>query len=196
MKHKHTRGKTSANSTSSHESASEVPSSRNLDRARRHIADRHYQQAIDLLNTSNQDSHARNLIGVCLMRVGNFGEAARVLRKLVLQPGATWMRRDIPNVYKSNFATALLLDGHPAGCLEMLAELNDPSSPAGQRLRAAIRQWEKTLSFSAWLNWRFGRIEPSGFPVQLDFEPGEFETQHSPGEPPQTPPTTSPRNAA
>ena len=41
----------------------------------------------------------------------------RLYYGLVLNPGCTWMRPDLPLVYKTNYATALVLGGNPSGCL-------------------------------------------------------------------------------
>ena len=117
----------------------------------------------------------QNIRGVHFLREGNLDEAVNVLRGLVMPPGCTWTRPDAPNLYKRNFATALLLAGHPSGCLELLAEMRDEQHPRVQQLRAAIKRWEKTLSFFQWLNWRTGWIEPANHPVTIDFIPGELE---------------------
>jgi len=103
------------------------------------------------------------------------GSALCMYYDLVLNPGCTWMRPDLPTVYKTNYATALLLSGHPSGCLEMLAEIKDEQNPTVQRLRAAIKNWESRLTFLQKLNWWFGHIEPTNRPVTIDFEAGEFE---------------------
>ncbi len=117
----------------------------------------------------------QNIRGVQFMREGKLDEAISVLRSLVMPPGCTWTRPEAPNVFKRNFATALLLAGHPSGCLELLAEMKDEQHPRVQQIRAAIKRWEKTLSFFQWLNWRTGWIEPENRPVLLDFIPGELE---------------------
>ncbi len=135
----------------------------------------HYDKAIDLLKSADRDPQLLNAQGVCLMRLGRFEEAMRLYYGLVLNPGCTWMRPDLPLVYKTNYATALVLGGHPSGCLEILAVLNAEQNPTVQRLRGAIKAWESQLTFWRKLNWRFGRIEPANRPVTVDFEPGEFE---------------------
>jgi len=117
----------------------------------------------------------QNIRGVQFMREGNIDEAVSILRSLVMPPGCTWTRPDAPNVFKRNFATALLLAGHPSGCLELLAEMRDDQHPRVQQMRAAIKRWEKSLSFFQWINWRTGWIEPANRPVLLDFVPGELE---------------------
>jgi hypothetical protein len=78
-------------------------------------------------------------------------------------------------VYTANYATALFLGGHPAGCLNVLAEARDEQHPSVVRLRAAVKKWEGTLSLWQRLNWWFGRIEPAGAPGVLDYPPGELD---------------------
>jgi hypothetical protein len=126
-------------------------------------------------SSSERSLHNQNVRGVHAMREGNIDEAVSILRSLVMPPGCTWTRPDAPNMFKRNFATVLLLAGHPSGCLELLAEMRDEQHPRVQELRAAIKRWEKTLSFFQWLNWRTGWIEPANRPVTLDFVPGEIE---------------------
>lgn len=133
----------------------------------------------------------QNKRGVQLMREGKFDQALPALRSLALAPGCTWMRPSVPNLVKRNFVTALLLAGHPAACLELLAEMRDDQHPRVQQLRAAIKRWEKTLSLMQWLNWRLGWIEPSNRPVAIDFIPGELEDQPPRLEPTQSRPADS-----
>ena len=82
-------------------------------------------------------------------------------------------RRDVPATYKINFAMALLVSGHPAGCLDVLAELSDDNYPQVQRIRTAIKRWSVSLPWWKKFNWRFGRIEPKNTPVTIDFELGD-----------------------
>lgn len=53
--------------------------------------------------------------------------------------------------------------------------MKDEQHPRVQQMRAAIKRWEKSLSFFQWINWRTGWIEPANRPVVLDFVPGELE---------------------
>jgi tetratricopeptide (TPR) repeat protein len=145
------------------------------DRVLRHVANGNYQKALDLLRAAGREPRLRNVIGVCLMRLGRIDEAVRIYRDLVLTAGCTWLRPDIPLVYKINYATSLALAGHPAGCLEILSDLKADEHPVVRDLRGAIKRWEKDLSFWQRLNWRFGRIEPKNSPVVMDTAPGEFE---------------------
>lgn len=136
---------------------------------------RQYDKMLDMLKSVWRDRQLLNAKGVCLLRLGRVEEAGRLYYDLVLNPGCTWMRPDLPTLYKTNYATALLLSGHPSGCLEMLAEIKDEQNPTVQRLRAAIKNWESRLTFLQKLNWWFGHIEPANRPVTIDFEAGEFE---------------------
>ncbi|MDA1050648.1 MAG: hypothetical protein O3C40_09220 [Planctomycetota bacterium] len=125
----------------------------------------------------DRSSNNQNRRAVKFLREGNLVEALCILRSLVLKPGCTWMRPEVSNLVKRNFATALLLDGHPSGCLEILAEIKDETHPRVRELRAAIERWEKTLSFFQWLNWWTGRIEPTNRPVLIEFILGELEAE-------------------
>jgi len=164
-----------------------------LQRALKLIALGKYQKAVDLLNAKAiREGRHQNLKGVCLMRLGMHDEAVRVFRSICLNPGCTWMRPDAPALYKINFATALLLAGHPSGCLEILGEVRQEDEPSVQRLRAAIKKWVSGLSLMQKLNWWLGRIEPPNPVVSIDFEPGDLGIEVNRGNSPQ--PTTPPPN--
>ncbi len=139
-----------------------------------------YQKGLEVARSAPWDSRLRNAAGVCLMRMGRAKEAVDLYRSLVLQPGCTWTRPDIPLIHKTNFATALLLAGHPAGCLEILDEILNDQLAVVQNLRTAIVRWQKGLKFWQKLDWRVGRVEPRNCFVPIDFEPGQFDW------PPQT----------
>lgn len=126
-------------------------------------------------SSAERSSRNQNARGVQFMREGKLEDAVSILRSLVMPPGCCWTRLEAPSIYRRNFATALLLSGHPSGCLELLAEMRDEGHPRVQQLRAAIKSWEKTLSFFQWINWRTGWIEPANRPVTIDFIPGEIE---------------------
>lgn len=114
----------------------------------------------------------QNARAVCLMRAGRFNEAVRVFRFLVLAPGCTWMKPDLPVIFRTNFSTALLLAGLSVGGRDTLAEITHNDHPSVIRLRQAICTWEKKLSWWQFFNWKFG-IAPR-VPISIDFVPGEF----------------------
>ena len=138
------------------------------------VSQGNFERAFHLLNAKGEDLESQHAKAVCLMRLGRYTEAIAVLRKLVLNPGCIWMRPEIPLLYKTNFATALLLGGHPAGCTAVLSEIDNDNHSSVIRLREIIKRWEKTLSFWQRLNWRWCVIEPVNRPVTIDFVPGEF----------------------
>jgi hypothetical protein len=155
-----------------------------LRRAMRHAVAGEYQKTLDLLRSDGRNARVRNTRAVCLMRLGRHEEAIRVLRELVMTPGSTWMRAEAPTVHKINFATALLLGGHPNGCLDMLAEIKEPKHPSIVRLQAAVGRWVSSLSLWQKLNWWVYGIVPAKRPVTIDFLPGEFDVELSPAGPP------------
>ena len=153
-------------------------------------------QALHLLNSVNTVSDSeRNARGVCLMRMSRIEDAVRTFRVLVLKPGCTWMKPELPVIYRSNFATALLLAGHPNGCLDMLEDIVEQDHPSVIQLRSTLERWSHGLSWWQWFNWKTG-IEPN-VPVAVDFLPGEFfdrtdatQTTFPPTQPQAQPSTT------
>lgn len=133
-----------------------------------------YDQAALVLAKCGPAKHLLNVRGVCLLRAGEAAEAILLYRTLVLQPGCTWTRLNLPLAYKRNFATALLMGGLPSGCLDILEELGIANDASVQHLHRAIRNWEKSLGFWSRWNWRINRIEPKVCHVPIDFVPGEF----------------------
>jgi hypothetical protein len=121
-----------------------------------------------------RDPESLNALGVCHMRLGNVAEAVRIYRGLTLQPGCTWERADIPAVFKRNFATALLLSGLPGGCVSVLQSLEEFEHPRSRELFAAIKRWERSLSFIQRWDWRLNGVTPRDCRIPIDFEPGEF----------------------
>lgn len=146
-----------------------------IERACSLIATGDYAGAANLLGTLPRDPQTRNALGVCLMRMGDADQAVDVYRSFVLVPGTVIERPEVSNSAKRNFATALLMKGLPSGTQNVLSEIHDPDHPVAVRLKSAIRQWEKTLPWLRWLDWKTSRIEPPQCKVVLDFEPGEFD---------------------
>ncbi|MBX3435623.1 MAG: tetratricopeptide repeat protein [Pirellulales bacterium] len=134
-----------------------------------------YDNAVKLAHgKGGQELEVQNALAVCLMRTGHVEEAVRILRGLVMQPGSTWMRKDRPVHLKVNFATALMLEGHTSGALEMLGDLEGETTPHVPLLRAAVQRWEKSLPWLPWLDWKINRVAPHEKRVAIDFVPGEF----------------------
>lgn len=146
-----------------------------IKRAKQCVAHGDYDGALAALREWVKDPMARNDMGVCLMRQGRHEEAAKLFRDLIYEPGAIWIRPHVSAKLRINCATALLLTGHPAGCLDTLVDLDPRQLPRVGEIHAAIRRWEKTLSWWSRLNWWLGRIEPPRIEIPIDFVPGEFE---------------------
>ena len=97
------------------------------------------KQALDLLARSKDHSPwSTNATGVCLLRLGQADRAVELFRNLVLS-GGLFLRPDVPTAWKVNFATALLMADNLAGCVRLLAEIQEEDHPGVQRLRAALR---------------------------------------------------------
>jgi hypothetical protein len=92
-------------------------------------------QALQSSHATGRGNSSQHDKAVCLMRLGRFAEAVDILRKLVLNHNCVCLRNDIPLVYKTNFATALLLSGRPGGCQSLLAELKVETNPAAKMAR-------------------------------------------------------------
>lgn len=129
-------------------------------------------KALDLIaRTRSHSPWLTNAIGVCQLRLGKAEVAADMYRGLVLKAGGVVMREDVPTVFKTNYAVALLQGGNVGGCLRILAEVRD-GHPVGIRLKTAIQQWKKRLSIWEKVNWYMGG-EPCR-KVELDFPPGDL----------------------
>jgi WD40 repeat protein len=131
------------------------------------------KEALRLLNASGKrDPAAENARGVCLMRLGDADGALRVFSKLVFPATGNRMLAHGPVVYKINFASALLLANRVAECIERLDEMDADQDVAVQRLRSAINQWKRQLTFWQKMQWFCG-IQPSK-PISRDFPLGEL----------------------
>jgi hypothetical protein len=144
-----------------------------LDTLRRLFSEDKPQEALEVVS-ANLRSGAKVLVnaqGVCLMRLGRYDEAAKVLRDLVYPSTSFAMARDVPEVAKTNLATALLLSQGVDGCQAVLSQLNNRVNPTVIRLQAAIAAWKRRLSLFQRLQCLWGT---PNVPVSLDFPPGEL----------------------
>jgi hypothetical protein len=132
------------------------------------------QEAIDKLRRSKAGSPwIRNALAVCQMRLGQPHPAIELLRGLVLDPNGINLRADVPATFKTNFATALLMNHNLSGCLSALNSVNEANHPAVHRLQSAIQTWRKTLSW--WQRWNLLLGSEPAKPVPLDFPPGDLD---------------------
>lgn len=142
--------------------------------AERLLTEGNYEEAIVQLNKILKYPEAANLKGVCLMRKGLHEHAVQWYRGFLLHTGTAHSRQDSLDMHIVNFATALLLSGRPAGCLEVLSEVRNQTLPGVVRLRQAVHKWSRTLGWWARFNWWLGKMEPDTCVVPIDFVPGEF----------------------
>lgn len=132
------------------------------------------RKALDLIARAKINSPwVTNALGVCQLRLGNAKVAVDAFRGLVLGAGGIHLRSDVPAVFKTNFAVALLKADNMGGCLSALAEVREEEHPAVGRLQAAIERWKRSLTFWERINWYMGG-QPDR-PVVFDFPPGDLE---------------------
>lgn len=127
--------------------------------------------ALELIRRSKlQTPWVQNAIGVCQMRLGNAQLAVEVLRRLVVSK-TIYLRDDVPDLFKINFATALCLAENYSGGLTALAEINQEEHPAVVRLRACVLAWKRQMSPWQRIRWACGG--PARVPLRIDFPPGD-----------------------
>jgi hypothetical protein len=142
-----------------------------LDQARQLLDAGKPQEAFDLINAKGSGGAAfKNIRGVCLMRLGQPALAVRSFRSIALDANGITLRTDVPVGYKTNFATALLLEGNILGCQSALDEIRDEDDSGVRQLREVIRRWVSTMPFFKRLAWKAG-IQPD-HPLTVDFDLG------------------------
>lgn len=145
-----------------------------LAKVERLLADDNPERALDAIPRARLKSPwITNATAVCLLRLGQAEQAAKLFRGLVAGPGGVTLRTDAPLVFKCNYATALLAFHNVAGCLSVLAEIGEEDNSTVQQLRAAIAAWKKSLSLWQKFRWLTGDVPQR--PVALDFPLGQLE---------------------
>ena len=131
----------------------------------------HPQKALELLQRSKVRSPwVTNAMGVCLLRLGDTTRATEMFKGLAVTSGVCF-RTDVPAVFLTNFATALLMAHNISGCVSALGAVREHQDPSVQRLRGAIHQWKAGLSL--WQKiCRYWGDRPA--PIELGFPPGEI----------------------
>ena len=132
-----------------------------------------HEEALHVLSAGSSNALSIvNARAVCQMRLGRHASALKTLRALVVQSGCTWMKRELPVIYRTNFVTAVLLSNLPNGVRETLFEIPETSHPSVIRLQDVLTAWQKSLSWWQRLNWKMG-VAPA-VPISLYFVPGDF----------------------
>jgi hypothetical protein len=131
------------------------------------------EEALERIKAAGVRSKAmRNAYGVCLMRAGRIDKANAVFRELVLPGTGFFLDPEAPTVFKTNYATVLLLGTHVNGCVEVLSQIEDQNHPSVIRIRSAIAAWKRTLGpVRRWLSPLLGLPEKV---VPLTFAPGDL----------------------
>ncbi|MAT13922.1 MAG: hypothetical protein CMJ46_01475 [Planctomyces sp.] len=132
-----------------------------------------YVEAFRLLDAEQSFvPEIRNARGVCLMRTHRYRDALELFKSLVIPHNCTWLKQDLPLIYRTNLITAFMLAKLPQGANAALMETREVDHPSVVRLRRALDEWVKRLPWSKWLQWKYGLdLEEQ---VTLDFDPGDF----------------------
>jgi hypothetical protein len=128
------------------------------------------EEAIKLLSRDDS-AWSRNARGVCFLRLGQTGSAVEILRGLVIA-GNLNLKPEVPILFKTNFATALLLSGNISGGEGTLDDIRDEQHQEVHRLRTAIQKWKSGMTLWQKLAWWLGS-KPYR-PFEVDWAPGEI----------------------
>src|SRR5262249_43386866 len=105
------------------------------------------EKALELIGRSKISSPwITNALGGCHLRLGNTRLAVGVFLCLVVASGSLHLRSDVPAVFKTNFAVALLKADNMSGCLSALGEVSEAKHPAVGQINAVIERWKKSLT--------------------------------------------------
>ena len=129
-------------------------------------------EALNLAARSGDESpEMKNAHAVCLLRLGRFDEAIKVLQDLACQGMAAGMSHHAPPLFQVNFAIAMLRANREKGGAMLIADwLTGNEHPEAAKLKAAVRQWKKSLGLLGRLRCRLGAYPAK--PVPLDERAG------------------------
>ena len=129
------------------------------------------QAALDVVDSCGQSSRViQNAKAVCLMRLGRNELAVKILRDLVFPGGAFAISDETPTVFRSNYATSLLLLDNIVTGLQILGHIPDRQHPAVVQLKSEVRNWKASMSWLARIGLVIG-ITPRK-PFRMDSAPG------------------------
>jgi hypothetical protein len=132
--------------------------------------DRLDEALIFTTRSGNDSPEMKNARGVCLLRLGRLDEAIKVLRDITYQdlPG---IPHDTPVLFQANLAAALLRANQAKDvALMILDRLHGNEHPEAAKLKAAVRQWRKSIGPLGRLRCRLGLCPAQ--PVPLDERAG------------------------
>lgn len=131
------------------------------------------QEALELIQQFGQKTRLlENARGVCLLRLGQTEQAARVLAELIFVHGGVCIPPETPTIYQTNYVTAMLLSGQAQSGREVLDQIFEVDHPAVRRLKAAMKAWMRELGPMRRLMALWGSYPAC--PVPLDFPPGDL----------------------
>lgn len=145
----------------------ESPSNPTVDHTLREVetllASLHTEEALTLLGRQPMDDRRQNAKAVCLLRLGRFEEAGRVLADLILQQGSLVLKPGLPVAYLLNFATSLFLTRDVDEALRFITEAGYVGyrDPRLIEFGLAIRAWKRALPWRAKLKWIWSGRAPS-----------------------------------
>ncbi len=123
-----------------------------------------------ITHLGNRSPEMQNARGVCLLRLGRFDEAIEVFQDLTFE-GLPVMPDHTPALFQVNFALAMLRANRNKNSALMISDrLNGNEHPEAARLKAAVRQWKKSLGPLGRFRCRMG-VCPAQ-PVPLDDHAG------------------------
>ncbi len=126
-----------------------------LEKVDRQLRDDQIGSALQLLARAKISSPwLANARGVCLLRLGKHEEAIQVFRGLVLNAGGITLRKDVPGVFKANFALGLLASGNVAGCESALGDLDDEEHATVGVMKATLRAARQAGTLWQRVSWR------------------------------------------
>ncbi len=128
-------------------------------------------EALNFITHSGNDSpEMKNARGVCLLRLGRLDEAIAILEDVTYQ-GLPGIPHDTPALFQANFAVAMLRANRAKDAALIISNrLTGNEHPEVAKLKAAVRQWKKSLSPLGRLRCRLG-LYPAK-PVPLDEHAG------------------------
>jgi hypothetical protein len=130
----------------------------------------HHSEALNFITHFDVNSpEIENARGVCLLRLGKLDEAISVFQNVTFQ-GLTCVPDDTPVLFQVNFAIAMLLANCKSGAMAIVDRLNGNEHPEAARLKAAVRQWKKSIGPVGRLCCRLGFYPKR--PVPLETPPG------------------------